>query len=903
MKKKLNHTKQQLRTKNILPIVMASKKSEEECLVQWKTNVEGLLENEAGERLRIYGPNTVAQEKAPPLLVQLAQAFNNPFIIVLFALAVISFFTDFWLPNRSGEETELAGVIIIMTMIILSGLLRFWQELRTNKAAMALKSLVKTTVNVQRRNTVTEESTRSEVNLETLVPGDIVHLSAGDLVPADIRIFYSKDLFVSQAALSGESLPIEKYDVLSKISAKKGGDQGKDDATDDLLSYDNICLMGTNVSSGYASGIVIATGANTYFGGLAKSIVGTRSQTSFDRGVNSVSWLLIRFMAIMVPIVFLINGFTKGDWLQALLFALAVAVGLTPEMLPMIVNANLAKGAIAMSKRKVVVKRLNAIQNLGAMDVLCTDKTGTLTQDKITLSNYYNVSLKNDNQILHWAWLNSFHQSGVKNLMDRAIINFTDALQEDEMDAFGYHKRIDEIPFDFERRRLSVVVSDQKGMHTLISKGAVEEMLEVASYVDTGFEISPMTDELKLKLLQKASDFNKEGYRVLLLGTRKIGRNDNKNHYTVADEKDIIIQGFLTFIDPPKDSTADALEALRDNGVTVKVLTGDNPVITQKICNDVGLPASTILLGMDIEAMSDEELKKQVEQVSIFAKLSPMQKNRILKALQTNGHTVGFLGDGINDAPALRDADVGISVDSGTDIAKESADMILLEKDLMVLEQGVIKGRETFGNIIKYLNMTASSNFGNVFSVLIASAFIPFLPMLAIHLLLQNLLYDISQLSLPWDKMDKEFLRKPRKWDAKNIGRFMIWIGPTSSIFDITTFAIMWYIIGANSVEHQALFQSGWFVEGLLSQTLVVHMLRTQKIPFVQSTAALPVLLLTGVIMVLGLYIPFSSLGTYVGLVPLPGSYFPWLVLTLASYCVVAQLMKRVYIKRFGQWF
>lgn len=901
MKNNIRYIKKEL--KNTFLIAIASKQSEQECITQWKTQIDGLLESDAATRLQVYGLNSVAKEKTPLLIVQIIQAFNNPFIIILFVLATISFFTDFWLPKSQGEETELTGVIIIITMILLSGLLRFWQELRTNKAALALKSLVRTTANVQRRNTQTGQTSTREINLETLVPGDIVHLSAGDLVPADIRIFYSKDLFVSQAALSGESLPVEKYDILSKISSKKSETLRNDDVNDDLLSFDNICLMGTSVSSGYASGIVIATGSRTYFGSLAKSIIGTRSITSFDKGVNSVSWLLIRFMVIMVPIVFLINGLTKGDWLQALLFALAIAVGLTPEMLPMIVNANLAKGAIAMAKQKVVVKRLNAIQNLGAMDVLCTDKTGTLTQDKITLSHYYNINLENNQQVLHWAWLNSSHQSGVKNLIDKAIINHLDTMEEKELTSFENQKRIDEIPFDFERRRLSVIVSNKKGVHTLICKGAVEEMLEITSYIDTGFEIIPMTNQWRQKLMQIATTFNNDGYRVLLLGTRTLTFNDKKNHYTLLDEKKITIQGFLTFIDPPKDSTAAALTALKDNGISVKVLTGDNPIITKKICNDVGLSDSCILLGKDLEKMSDSTLKTKVEEVSIFAKLSPMQKNRILKTLQTNGHTVGFLGDGINDAPALRDADVGISVDSGTDIAKESADMILLEKDLMVLEKGVIKGRETFGNIIKYLNMTASSNFGNVFSVLIASAFIPFLPMLAIHLLLQNLLYDISQLSLPWDKMDKDFLKKPRKWDAKNIGRFMLWLGPTSSIFDITTFAIMWFIIGANSIEYQTLFQSGWFVEGLLSQTLIVHLLRTQKIPFIQSTATLPVLFLTAMIMILGIYIPFSPLGHYVGLVPLPWSYFPWLMLTLVSYCILTQLMKNFYIKKFRQWF
>ncbi|QVV76426.1 magnesium-translocating P-type ATPase, partial [Serratia marcescens] len=645
---------------------------------------------------------------------------------------------------------------------------------------------------------------------------------------------------------------------------------------------------------------VVATGGRTYFGSLAKSIVGSRAQTAFDRGVNSVSWLLIRFMLVMVPVVLLINGFTKGDWSEAALFALAVAVGLTPEMLPMIVSSNLAKGAIAMSRRKVVVKRLNAIQNFGAMDVLCTDKTGTLTQDRIILEHHIDVNGARDNEVLHLAWLNSFHQSGMKNLMDQAVIRF--GRGKPGIEALGRFSKVDELPFDFVRRRLSIVVADENGKQQLICKGAVEEMLEIATHVREGDKTLELDDARRAALQALAREYNEDGFRVLVLATRELDAQRPADPLSVADERDMVVQGLLTFLDPPKESAQQAIAALQENGVTVKVLTGDNPVITCKICRDVGLEPGEPLSGLQIEQMDDETLAREVEQRTVFTKLTPLQKSRVLKMLQANGHTVGFLGDGINDAPALRDADVGISVDTGTDIAKESADIILLEKNLMVLEEGVIKGRETFGNIIKYLNMTASSNFGNVFSVLVASAFIPFLPMLAIHLLIQNLMYDISQLSLPWDKMDKEFLRKPRKWDSKNIGRFMLWIGPTSSIFDITTYALMWYVFAANSVEHQALFQSGWFIEGLLSQTLVVHMLRTQKIPFIQSTAALPVLLTTGLVMALGIYIPFSPLGALVGLQPLPWEYFPWLAATLVSYCVVAQLMKRFYIRRFGEW-
>ncbi|MFE0780572.1 magnesium-translocating P-type ATPase, partial [Serratia bockelmannii] len=719
-----------------------------------------------------------------------------------------------------------------------------------------------------------------------------------DMVPADVRLIASRDLFISQAILTGEAIPIEKYDAMGNVAQKSS--EGEVSSENALLELSNICLMGTNVASGTATAVVVATGGRTYFGSLAKSIVGSRAQTAFDRGVNSVSWLLIRFMLVMVPVVLLINGFTKGDWSEAALFALAVAVGLTPEMLPMIVSSNLAKGAIAMSRRKVVVKRLNAIQNFGAMDVLCTDKTGTLTQDRIILEHHIDVTGARDNEVLHLAWLNSFHQSGMKNLMDQAVIRF--GRGKPGIEALGRFSKVDELPFDFVRRRLSIVVADENGKQQLICKGAVEEMLEIATHVREGDKMLELDDARRAALQALAREYNEDGFRVLVLATRELDAQRPAEPLSVADERDMVVQGLLTFLDPPKESAQQAIAALQENGVTVKVLTGDNPVITCKICRDVGLEPGEPLSGLQIEQMDDEELAREVEQRTVFTKLTPLQKSRVLKMLQSNGHTVGFLGDGINDAPALRDADVGISVDTGTDIAKESADIILLEKNLMVLEEGVIKGRETFGNIIKYLNMTASSNFGNVFSVLVASAFIPFLPMLAIHLLIQNLMYDISQLSLPWDKMDKEFLRKPRKWDSKNIGRFMLWIGPTSSIFDITTYALMWYVFAANSVEHQALFQSGWFIEGLLSQTLVVHMLRTQKIPFIQSTAALPVLLTTGLVMALGIYIPFSPLGALVGLQPLPWEYFPWLAATLVSYCVVAQLMKRFYIRRFGEW-
>lgn len=883
--------------------VIEAKHSLEETLANYQTDLAGLTEHEAKQRIEQYGKNEVAREHVPSAFTQLLLAFNNPFIFVLLALALVSFVTDYWLPLQNGEPTDITGITIIIVMVSLSGLLRFWQEYRSNKAAEALKSMIKTTATVMRRSNNNAQTQSIEVPLDQLVPGDIIFLSAGDMMPADIRLIESRDLFVSQAVLTGESIPIEKYDTLGAVSQKGSEGTPTEINSNNILDINHIGFMGTNVISGTAKGVVIATGADTYFGSLAKSIIGTRSQTAFDKGVNSVSWLLIRFMLVMVPIVLLINGLTKGDWLDAGLFALAVAVGLTPEMLPMIVSANLAKGAIGMAKRKVVVKRLNAIQNFGAMDILCTDKTGTLTQDRIILEQHLDINGQLDPSVLQLAWLNSYYQSGMKNLMDKAIIRFAEEKTNAKTMGLGKYTKIDELPFDFSRRRLSVVMQNGNDDHLMICKGAVEEMLSIASHVYEQGQYLPLTEERKQKLIELAYQYNQDGFRVLAVGFKDIPAQDTKAQYAVADEKDLVIRGFLTFLDPPKDSAREAVKALREHGVAVKVLTGDNDIITAKVCREVGLEAGKPLLGIEIEQMSDQQLKQVIEQRTVFAKLTPLQKSRIIRLLQDNGHTVGFLGDGINDAPALRDSDVGISVDTATDIAKESADIILLEKSLMVLEEGVVRGRETFGNIMKYLNMTASSNFGNVFSVLVASAFLPFLPMLAIHLLIQNLLYDISQLSLPWDKMDDEFIQKPRKWDASNIRRFMIWIGPTSSIFDITTYAIMWFVFSANNVDMQSLFHSGWFIEGLLSQTLVVHMLRTQKIPFIQSTAAFPVIVMTMLIMAVGIYIPFSPFGSMIGLEPLPWSYFPYLAGILISYCVLTQCVKTFYIKRFGQWF
>jgi Mg2+-importing ATPase len=852
-------------------------------------SMDGLLEHDAIERLAKDGPNEVARERPAHWLLQLLSCFKNPFIIVLVVIATIQYVT-------SPDDPR--PIIIIGVMVVIAVGLQFWQEYRSTRAAEKLKALVRTTATVLRRERDGVGPQAREIPIRELVPGDLVRLSAGDLVPADVRLVSSRDLFVSQSALTGEALPVEKYDTLGSVVEKSASGQSHE--SDNLLDLANICFLGTNVVSGTATAIVVATGQHTYFGSLAKSIIGQRAQTSFDRGIKSVSWVLIRFMLIMVPIVFLINAITKGDLLQAFLFAVSVAVGLTPEMLPMIVSANLAKGALAMARQKVVVKRLNAIQNLGAMDVLCTDKTGTLTQDNIILEHHIDVSGKEDNKVLELAWLNSFHQSGLKNLLDVAVIKYG-ALNLD-LGAPQLYKKIDELPFDFARRRMSVIVQDIHGEHLLVCKGAIEETLGISAFMRQGDELLPLDETKRRNLMTMTRGYNEDGFRVIAVATREFPRGETRQQYAMSDERDLVVQGFLAFLDPPKETAGPAIAALHKHGIAIKILTGDNIVVTRKICHEVGLDIGEPVLGRDTETLDDAMLRDLVERTTVFAKVSPLQKARIIKILQANGHTVGFLGDGINDAAALRDADIGISVDTAADIAKESADIILLEKSLLVLEVGVVRGRETFGNIIKYLKMTASSNFGNVFSVLVASAFLPFLPMLPLHLMIQDLLYHLSQLSIPWDRMDRDYLEKPRKWEAGDIARFMIFVGPISSIFDITTFCLMWFVFAANSPEHQSLFQSGWFVEGLLSQTLIVHMIRTQKIPFIQSTAAAPVLLMTVIVMAIGIAIPFTSLGASVGLQPLPVNYFPWLVATQLSYCVLTQIIKTIYIRKFGKW-
>ncbi|KPI04591.1 magnesium-translocating P-type ATPase [Actinobacteria bacterium OV450] len=857
---------------------------------------DGLTHAEAALRLERHGPNVVAHERAPRWWLRLAKAFWNPFIAVLVFLAAVMWWQDPADP----------GVVILSVMVAVSGLLRFWQEFRSGRAADALRRLVTTTCAVQRRAGGGSGPTTFEVPMDQVVPGDVVKLAAGDLVPADLRLITSKDLMVGQAALSGESLPVAKADLPPRST---GGSRGAEDlgrcATSDPVEADNLVLTGTSVTSGTATGVVVATGAGTWFGSMAGSLAGERPQTNFDNGVRRVSFLLIRFMLVMVPVVFAVNGLTKGDWDEAFLFGVAVAVGLTPEMLPMVVSANLARGAVAMSRRKVVVKRLNAIQNLGAMDVLCTDKTGTLTEDRIVLDRYLDVHGDEDGEVLEYGYLNAHFQTGLRSLMDRAVIDRVDEAEEVVVDA--RFSMVDEIPFDFARRRMSVVLRRNSVVgdlgrpeHIMITKGAVEEVLDLCTHMADGGRRVALTDGLRRYVTRIAEDDNRRGLRVLAVATRTI--DAPRDTYTVADEDRLTLVGFLAFLDPPKADAARALRALAGKGVAVKVVTGDNDLVAARVCTDVGLDVGHVVLGSETDALDQTALRALAARTTVFAKVNPVQKARIVRALQADGHTVGFLGDGINDAAALRDADVGISVDTAVDVARESADVILLEKDLTVLEQGVIQGRTTFGNTIKYIKMTASSNFGNVFSVLVASAFIPFQPMLAIMLLVQNLVYDIAQLATPWDRMDEEYLRRPRNWDARGIGRFMVCIGPISSVFDIAMFVIMWNVFGADSEAEQSLFQSGWFIEGLLSQTLVVHMIRTRKIPFLQSRASWPVMVMTVLAVLTGLYLPFSPLAAPLGFTALPASYFPWLIGVLLAYCTLTQLLKTLYIRRFGTW-
>lgn len=882
-----------------------------EVLAKLHSNINGLSEEAIAESLREHGSNEVTREKKPSLFKQLVNAFVNPFTAILLFLALVSILTDMVFPYFSlfasePEDFNPLTVIIIFTMVIISGTLRFVQEAKSGDAAAKLLAMITTTCTVMR------EKEKREIPLDEVVVGDIVHLSAGDMIPADVRIISAKDLFISQSALTGESLPVEKT---ADICTKNVG----------LTEYPNIAFMGSNVISGSATAVVIAVGDHTYFGSMALNVNQAPVETNFTKGVNAVSWVLIRFMMVMVPLVFVINGLTKGDWLAAFLFGISIAVGLTPEMLPMIVTTCLAKGAVSMSKKKTIVKNLNSIQNFGAIDILCTDKTGTITQDKVALEYHWNMEGKDDLHVLRQAYLNSYFQTGYKNLMDLAIIRKTEEEEEQNtalLDLSENYTKIDEIPFDFTRRRLTTVVEDKQGKTQMITKGAVEEMLKICRFVELDGQEVELSENERCRIQQTANDLNDKGFRVLLLA--KKNNPSVVGNFGVKDEIDMVLIGYLAFLDPPKESTVPAIRALFAHGVKTKILTGDNDKVTRAICKQVNINYKTMLLGSDLEKMDDTELALAVEKTDVFAKLTPDQKARVVTVLRNNNHIVGFMGDGINDIEAMKAADIGISVDSAVDVAKETADIILLEKDLMVLEEGIVEGRKTYANMIKYIKMTASSNFGNMFSVLAASALLPFLPMMSLHLILLNLIYDLSCTAIPWDNVDEEFILQPKKWDASSVGNFMLWIGPTSSIFDFTTYIFMYFIICPLFVSHGilfndlpahfsgtelahlqdlyiGLFQAGWFVESMWSQTLVIHMIRTPKLPFIQSRASWSLTSLTLLGISVLTIIPFTAIGKALGFVALPAAYFAYLIPCILFYMLLATSLKKAYVRRYGE--
>jgi P-type Mg2+ transporter len=867
----------------------AAIKDVSEVLQTLGTSSAGLTEAEAAERLEKYGPNEVAQEKKHGWLGRLWTAVRNPLVILLAVLVIITFAT-------AEERSDYIGGFVMLAMIVLAVLLRLIQETKADNAAAKLKAMITVTA------TVVRDGQQREIQLQHLVPGDVVKLSAGDMIPGDVRLLAAKDLFIIQATLTGESLPVEKTDACDPRPNLS------------VIERSNLCFLGTSVESGAATAAVVATGAQTYFGKMASSLTGQQVETAFDRGVKKFTWLMIGFMAVMAPAVFLINGFTKHIWgKDTFLFALAIAVGLTPEMLPMIVSVCLSKGALAMSKKKVIVKKLHSIQNFGAMDVLCTDKTGTLTIDRVILELHCDVFKNESEQVLHDAYLISHFQTGLKNVLDRAVLKYKELHKELCIDNY---KMVDEIPFDFSRRMMSVAIEAPNGERKLITKGAPEAVFAKCTFFENEGEIVPMEPILVGDLVQEVNSLSEDGFRVLAVATKKLGQQTT---FSKADECDLILAGYLAFLDPPKETAIQAIAALRQYGVTVKVLTGDNDLVTRKVCTEVGIHAEKILLGSQVENLTDEQLGREVEITDIFARLSPTHKKRVVQALQRNKHVVGFMGDGINDAPALRAADVGISVDTAVDIAKESADMILLEKNLMVLEEGVLEGRKVFANITKYIRMGASSNFGNMFSMLGASAWFPFLPMQTLQVLVNNLLYDFSQVPIPTDNVGAQYITKPRPWHIGEIAKFIIFIGPISSIFDYSTFAVMWFYFKCNNAglvpppelmarfahpadpDHTyaaALLNTGWFVESIMTQTLIIHVIRTNQIPFIQSRASWQLTLTTILIMGIGAYLPFSPLAASLRFVPLPWQFWPILVATLLCYVALTQVIKMWMVRK-----
>ena len=878
-------------------LIAALQEPLESTFANYKTSALGLVDDQVEENRDTYGDNIITKGQEDSILKKIYESIINPFTVILLVIALVSFITNVWLA-KPGEQDPTTSIIIV-TLVLISGGIRFIQELRSDKAASNLSRMIVNTA------TVLRDGSEQEIPIDEIVVGDVVKLSAGDMIPADVVLLDSRDFFVQQSGLTGESDAVEKV-CLSKAESQN---------LDSLLESESLAFMGTNVISGRATALVLVVGDETMMGAIEQTINTYDEPTSFEKEMNTISWLLIRLMLVMVPVVFVINGLTDGDWLEAGVFALSVGVGLTPEMLPMIITASLAKGSIIMAKEKVVIKKLNAIQDLGAIDILCTDKTGTLTQDEIVLEYPLDIHGDLDLSVLRRAYLNSYFQTGLKNLMDRAIINRTQKeakKHEIVRDLDQTFHKIDELPFDFERRRMSVIVKDEDGVVSMVTKGALEEMLSVSTYVEYKGEIKRLTDEVRQEVLAEVAQLNEQGLRVL--GVSYKTDLDENEIFSVEDEGDMILTGYLAFLDPPKPSAAPAIKALAEYGVTTKILTGDNEKVTQAVCEKVGLDVERILLGSEIDTMTDQELAQVVETTTVFAKLSPDQKARIILCLKNNGHKVGYMGDGINDAPSMKVSDVGISVDTAVDIAKETADVILLDKDLMVLEKGLVEGRKVYANMTKYIKMTVSSNFGNIFSLLFASIFLPFLPMAPVHLIVLNLIYDLSCIALPFDNVDKEFLKKPRIWEANSIMRFMAWIGPISSVFDIITYMLLYFLlvpmILGHSYNHGAadaaafimVFQTGWFIESMWSQTMVIHMLRSPKLPFIQSRPAFSVVVTTLAAAIFVTSLPYSPLASILKLSQLNGLYFILLFAIIVLYMLSVTVVKRIYIKKYKEW-
>ena len=878
-------------------LIAALQEPLESTFATYKTSALGLVDDQVEENRDAYGENVITKGQEDSMIKKIYESIINPFTVILLVIALVSFITNVWLA-KPGEQDPTTSIIIV-TLVLISGGIRFIQELRSDKAASNLSRMIVNTA------TVLRDRSEQEIPIDEIVVGDVIKLSAGDMIPADVVLIDSRDFFVQQSGLTGES------DAVEKVCLRKANSQN----LDSLLESESLAFMGTNVISGRATALVLVVGDETMMGAIEQTINTYDEPTSFEREMNTISWLLIRLMLVMVPVVFVINGLTDGDWLEAGVFALSVGVGLTPEMLPMIITASLAKGSIIMAKEKVVIKKLNAIQDLGAIDILCTDKTGTLTQDEIVLEYPLDIHGELDLSVLRRAYLNSYFQTGLKNLMDRAIINRTQKeakKHEIVRDLDQTFHKIDELPFDFERRRMSVIVKDEDGVVSMVTKGALEEMLSVSTYVEYKGEIKRLTDEVRQEVLAEVAQLNEQGLRVL--GVSYKTDLDENDIFSVEDERDMILTGYLAFLDPPKPSAAPAIKALAEYGVTTKILTGDNEKVTQAVCEKVGLDVERILLGSEIDTMTDQELAQVVETTTVFAKLSPDQKARIILCLKNNGHKVGYMGDGINDAPSMKVSDVGISVDTAVDIAKETADVILLDKDLMVLEKGLVEGRKVYANMTKYIKMTVSSNFGNIFSLLFASIFLPFLPMAPVHLIVLNLIYDLSCIALPFDNVDKEFLKKPRIWEANSIMRFMAWIGPISSVFDIITYMLLYFLVvpmilghgynhgAADAAAFIMVFQTGWFIESMWSQTMVIHMLRSPKLPFIQSRPAFSVVVTTLAAAFFVTSLPYSPLASILKLSQLNGLYFVLLFAIIVLYMLSVTVVKRIYIKKYKEW-